>query len=136
MKFPITFFAAAAILAMPACQTTEAQRGFLIQTGTDVGLALLVSETPEFAPYASAVAELIKTRDLTPETLEASFAAYKANEVDAEDAPRVSLILDLISQNYRAYYEARAVPLEPETYAESVAEQLVAEEAKIPLGSK
>ena len=119
-----TLLSFASLFAISCETTNNLQRDFLVQTGTDVGLALLVSETPEFAPYANAVAEIIRTRDLKPDTLDASFQAYKETEVSDEDLARVSIILDLISRNYRNYYEAKAVPMEPEVYADVVASQL------------
>jgi hypothetical protein len=114
-------------LFFTSCQSNKITPGqqIALEGFTDLSLALVVSENPQFEAYALAVSEIVRTRDLTPDTLDASLASFLADNVKEEHVVRVSLVFNALRTTYRRYYDAKRIELEPVMVQDAIADQLL-----------
>ena len=105
-----------------ATLTTE-DKQFLVEAGTDIALAVVLTQAPQFEPYAAAVAEVLRTKDLDPETLDQTLERLLNDQVAPEDRADYEAVIAVISRQYRAYH-ARRVTVTPEDFANSIALQI------------
>jgi len=115
------------ILSFTSCQTNDITPGqqIALEGFTDLSLALVVSENPQFESYALAVSEIVRTKDLTPDTLDAALASFLADNVSEGHVVRVSLVFNALRTTYRRYYDAKRIELEPIMVQDAIADQLV-----------
>lgn len=132
----MTLLGVAALLGTTTqCATplSPGDKQFLVEAGTDAALAVVLIQAPEFEPYAAAVSELLRTKGLTPKTLNRTLDHLVATEVDEDDRAGVDIVLAVIKRQYAAYHQ-RKVAVEPDEYAESIAQQIT-EEFEDPRGT-
>lgn len=106
------------------CTTlTTDDKQFLVEAGTDIALAVVLTKAPQFEPYAAAVAEVLRTKNLEPDSLDRTLAQLIETQVAPEDRADVEAVVAVISRQYRAYH-ARKVTVTPEDFANSIALQI------------
>jgi hypothetical protein len=128
----------------PSCQTPlgealsdpDSDASFFASAVVDTGLEFALDKNPKFAPHASTISGLVATRDLKPDDLDASVAAYLETVDDVEERKSVARVTRIITRNYRRVYDRFKVDVDPSVYQEELVEQLSASAEPAVVSSK